>query len=252
MRTAGSLTVSPSMLCSQGGGFCSGGECLLQGGCLLWGVSAPRGMSAPGECLLRGVSALGGWGVSAPGGCLLPGGVCSGRVGVSALGGVCSWGGVCSGGSAPGGCGIPACTEADTPPVNRMTDRCKNITLPQTSFVGGNERNWTDNANITCSILPGKAKVKVLILCHPNKFWPGQLALRWFQSEQFRALLRVEENPKGKPPGIGCEGRKTSHLQTESNHGSSQDLNPGRSSERWTRYHSTTNPINYRKFTGCM
>ena len=24
------------------------------------------------------------------------------------------------------------------PPVNRMTDRCKNITLPQTSFAGGN------------------------------------------------------------------------------------------------------------------
>ena len=33
--------------------------------------------------------------------------------------------------------GIPACTEADNP-VNRMTDRCKNITLPQTSFAGGN------------------------------------------------------------------------------------------------------------------
>ena len=24
------------------------------------------------------------------------------------------------------------------PPVNRMTDRCKNITLPQTSFASGN------------------------------------------------------------------------------------------------------------------
>ena len=47
------------------------------------------------------------------GGCLLPGGV-----------------------SATGGVGIPACTETD-PPVNRMTDRCKNITLPQTSFAGG-------------------------------------------------------------------------------------------------------------------
>ena len=33
--------------------------------------------------------------------------------------------------------GIPACTEAD-PPVNRMTNRCKNITLPQTSSAGGN------------------------------------------------------------------------------------------------------------------
>ena len=43
--------------------------------------------------------------------------------------------------SAPrGGCllpgrggGIPTCTEAD-PPVNRMTDRCKNITLATTSL----------------------------------------------------------------------------------------------------------------------
>ena len=26
-----------------------------------------------------------------------------------------------------------------TPPVNRMTDRCKNITLPQISFMGGNK-----------------------------------------------------------------------------------------------------------------
>ena len=26
------------------------------------------------------------------------------------------------------------------PPVNRLTDRCKNITLPQTSFAGGNHR----------------------------------------------------------------------------------------------------------------
>ena len=41
------------------------------------------------------------------------------------------------GGCPPGLGGIPACTEAD-PPVNRMTDRCKNITLPQTSFAGGN------------------------------------------------------------------------------------------------------------------
>ena len=60
---------------------------------------------------------------------------------------VYSWGGAClwSRGSAPGGWGgcllldgwwcIPACNGAD-PHVNRMTDRCKNITLPQTSFGG--------------------------------------------------------------------------------------------------------------------
>ena len=32
------------------------------------------------------------------------------------------------GGSGPGG-GIPASTEEDPPPINRMTDGCKNITL---------------------------------------------------------------------------------------------------------------------------
>ena len=85
--------------------------CLLPGGCLLWGMSAPGGLllgegdvSAP-----RGSSAP-GWGVSAPravsalGGCLLPRGVCS--QGVSALGSVCS-----EGVSALGGVCIPACTE---------------------------------------------------------------------------------------------------------------------------------------------
>ena len=47
------------------------------------------------------------------------------------------WGGGLHG---PGGGrgGIPACIEADPPPVNRMTDRCRNITLAQTSFAGGN------------------------------------------------------------------------------------------------------------------
>ena len=35
--------------------------------------------------------------------------------------------------------GIPPAMHAGMPPppVNRMTDRCKNITLPQTSFAGG-------------------------------------------------------------------------------------------------------------------
>ena len=91
-----------------------------------------------GGCLLPGVSAPGG--VCSQGGCLLPGGVCFGG---SAPGGVCSRG--VGGGSAPGGllhggclllgdllggCGIPACTEADTPtPPCGQTDACKNITF---------------------------------------------------------------------------------------------------------------------------
>ena len=53
-----------------------------------------------------------------------PGGVCSGGVwsGGYLVRGVCSRG------------GITACTEAESPPLNRMTDRCKNITLATTSL----------------------------------------------------------------------------------------------------------------------
>ena len=114
---------------SAPGGICYGG-CLLPGGvsalggCLLPGGSAPRrGVCSQEGCLLPGgVSALGGvcsWGVSAPGGCLLLGGVCS-------QGGVCSWGVVSQ----------HALRQAPTPPppVNRITDTSKNITLATTSL----------------------------------------------------------------------------------------------------------------------
>ena len=76
-------------------------------------------------------------GGSAPGGDACSWGVLP--LGGSALGGVCSWGGVYFwGGAAPEGCllfggggGISACTlrQTPTPPVNRMTETCKNITL---------------------------------------------------------------------------------------------------------------------------
>ena len=38
-------------------------------------------------------------------------------------------------GCVPAGC---ACHERSPSPVNRITDACENITLPQTSFAGGN------------------------------------------------------------------------------------------------------------------
>ena len=111
------------------------------GGCLLQGVSAPEGCLLWG-CLLWGVCSRGCLleGVSAPGGVCL-GDVCSRGCllqGVCASGGCVLQGvsaprGVCSLGAVPGG-GIPACTEANTLPVNRMTDRCKNITLATTSL----------------------------------------------------------------------------------------------------------------------
>ena len=95
------------------GGVCSGGVC--SGGSAS-GESAPGGVSAPVGVLSRGGSAPWGsccLGVSAPRGLL--------------QGGVWSQGGVCWGGW------YPACTEAD-PPVNRMTNRYKNITLATTSL----------------------------------------------------------------------------------------------------------------------
>ena len=57
------------------------------------------------------------------------GGVCSGGVcsqGVSALGGSAPGGVSALGGVYSGGCEVPP-----FPPVNRITDACKNITLPQ-------------------------------------------------------------------------------------------------------------------------
>ena len=81
------------------GGVCPG-EC-LPGGCLPGEVSA-------GVCLERSVCPEE---AVCPDGDVCPEGICLPR------------GGVCPG-------GIPACTVAG-PPVNRMTERCKNITLPQ-------------------------------------------------------------------------------------------------------------------------
>ena len=66
---------------------------------------------------MPGPEAAWSWGVSAPGGVSALG-VCAWSKGVSAPGGV----------PGPGGGGIPACIEADSP-VDRMTDRCKNITF---------------------------------------------------------------------------------------------------------------------------
>ena len=52
--------------------------------------------------------------------------------------------------SALRGGGIPACTEAD-PPVNRITDACKNITLPQ--LQDDVESNFEMNIDEPCLIV---------------------------------------------------------------------------------------------------
>ena len=101
MRTGRSLTVCWRLLPGGGGG-----------------VSGPGGVSA----WSGGVSAWPRGGLPGPGGgSLVPGGVSAwSGGGLPGTGGVLwSRGGVC-----------PACTEAD-PPVDRITDACKNITLAQ-------------------------------------------------------------------------------------------------------------------------
>ena len=101
MRTGRSLTVCRSLLLRGGGSPWQGG--------LLGRVLLGRGVSLVGGGLLgRGVSLA--WGLL-------------GRRGSP-------WQG-----------GIPACSEADHPLVNRMTDRCKNITLATTSLRPVKKRN---------------------------------------------------------------------------------------------------------------
>ena len=99
-------------------------------------VSPPLGVSTPLNWMLKNDKA-----VVDPGGhavfgklfcqqeCIPVGCVPSATVAVC-------WGVPAQEGSAPGGClllerggGIPACTEADPHHVDRMTDRCKNITF---------------------------------------------------------------------------------------------------------------------------
>ena len=82
--------------------------------------------------------------------CTAPGGV-PGLGSVSGQGGVPGPGGTWSGGCTWSQVGVPGLgvylvwgvylPRYSLPhlPVNRMTDRCKNITLPQTSFAGGNK-----------------------------------------------------------------------------------------------------------------
>ena len=105
---------SPSQGVSLAGGFSYLGGCLLPGGSPWWG-SPWQGVLLSGDLLSRGVLLSGGdasLGGGSPGrGVLL-------SVGVPPS---------CGGGS------IPACTEAD-PPVDRITDTSKNITLATTSL----------------------------------------------------------------------------------------------------------------------
>ena len=107
----------------------------------------PVGCVPPTCCLyLPGPDGVPGLGVPGPGDVPGPGGVpgasgCTWSQGVYLAQG-CTWfrGCALSWGVylVPGG-GVPAQV---LPPVNRMTNRCKNITLPQTSFAGGKKKRY--------------------------------------------------------------------------------------------------------------
>ena len=139
MHTANLLPISPSMHCLGGGAGTRG--CTLSGG--RWvpgpgGVGGVAGLGVNGRgvgvYLVRGCTWSQGvnlvWGYLVQGMYLVLGGV-------PGPGG-CTWSGGCTylGGTWSGD--VPAQGRYTPPPVNRMTDRCKNITLPQTSFAGGN------------------------------------------------------------------------------------------------------------------
>ena len=99
--------------------------------CTAPGVYMPRGVYLPGGCTCPG--GVPGQGVYLPGGYLARGCTCPGVY--LPRGDVPAWGCTCREGGLPAG-GVPA--QVLPPPVNRMTDRCKNITLPQTSVADGN------------------------------------------------------------------------------------------------------------------
>ena len=110
----------------RGWGVCPGGVC--PGWCLpRVGVSVQEVCLPGGVCLARGLCA---WMGGPARGCQ-PMGLSVQRMGVSTQGGICHGGGVCPGGGVCLGGSLPRGGVYQTPPVDRITDACENITLPQ-------------------------------------------------------------------------------------------------------------------------
>ena len=51
-------------------------------------------------------------------------------------------------------------------------------------------------------------KKKPLILCHREQVLARPVGSKWFQVEQFLALLRVEENPEGNQQALVVKGER--------------------------------------------
>ena len=110
-----------------GGFFVAGGKCGGGGACMAEEVygrgMCGRGCAWQGACMMRGVH-----------GRLHPcQGVC---VAGACMAGGCAW-------------------HADLP-INRMTDTCRNITLPQTSFAGGNTNAISENLECILTFVSDK------------------------------------------------------------------------------------------------
>ena len=119
--------------------------CIARGWCTCLGGAPAWGVHLPGGCTC--------WGLYLPGGICLKGCTCQGLGGLPA-GGTCLEGGYLTrvvylprectcprGYTCPSG-GVPAqgrYLPRYSPPMNKITATCKNITLPQTSFSGGNK-----------------------------------------------------------------------------------------------------------------
>ena len=119
MRTARSLYGGGSL---SKGGLCPVGVCVQGRISVQWGLCPGEGISVQGVCVQGGLC---------PGGFFVQGGLCPGEVSVQGRslprGGLCPWGSLFGGVSVQGG--LP--DRDPPPPVNRITDTCKNITLPQ-------------------------------------------------------------------------------------------------------------------------
>ena len=163
-----------------------GGVCLVQGGVSgLGGISGPGG-SGLGVCVWSG-------GVSGLGGCLVQG---------------CVWSGDVSG---PGGHAW-----SGTPPMNRMTHRCKNITLAKTSFRSVIKKNFAPVANgselVVCTASYIYLTLFKMGLVSPHSVHGGflpQCMLGYHPLGAGRPTPRDQTTPlgAGTPPGAEHAGR---------------------------------------------
>ena len=108
-----------------------------------------------------------------------------------------------------------ACWEANTSPlVNRMTDRCKNITLPQTLFAGSNKKAFQWDAYHPLLWFRGLGGYTLpLQISYPSSGCPTPMRnmgreipyppeMAWDQERTEPPLLR--QTPSRQTPPAGC------------------------------------------------